>query len=193
MTTAKYMTHFCREIDVLDCSTKEHVKLDSGLSRSKLEAWIQSRVSATEQYNGYEIDISKYDKSQDELSLLVFAEILLREGVPYDVVKKWTLDHTSTTINFRGLGLKVKANFQRKSGDASTLHGNSRVLTVAMSWCIGDEGLVVKLIRGDDSFLLKTHGSGSLVNCLSGFSDLFNFETKLLQYDGSMFYAGNLC
>ena len=74
------------------------------------------------------------DKSQDELSLLIFADILLREGVKFDVVARWVADHTNTTINFKQLGMKVRTYFQRKRGDASTLHGNSRVLAVAIAW-----------------------------------------------------------
>ena len=49
----------------------------------------------------------------------------------------------------------------------------------------------VKIIRGDKSWILKTHRSGPLVTNLDGFTSLFNFETELLEYDGSHFYAGN--
>eukprot|EP00435_Cladocopium_sp_Y103_P031786 s2443_g8.t1 len=191
LTTAKYMTHFRREMDVVDNSTKKHTKFDSGLSRDELEAFIQSQTRVGEEYNAYEIDISKYDKSQDELSFLLFAEVLQREEVPFDVVARWVRDHTNTTINFRALGLKVKAYFQRKSGDASTLHGNSRLLAIAIAWCFDGHGIAVKLLKGDDSWILKTAKSGPLTANLEGFTSLFNFETKLLEHDGACYYAGS--
>ena len=135
--------------------------------------------------------MSNDNKSQDELSLVVFAAILLKEDVPYDVVRQWVVDHTPTVINFRqlglGLGLKVKAYFQRKSGDASTLHGSSCVLAVALAWCFDDAGVVLKLIRGDDSFLLRTHERTNLTANLSSLTDLLKFECAVLDFEGSMY------
>ena len=53
---------------MLDNSTKRHVKLDSGLSRAELEAYIQSQLDGVSEYDPFEIYVSKYDKSQDESS-----------------------------------------------------------------------------------------------------------------------------
>lgn len=131
------------------------------------------------------------DKSQDELSLLIFADILFREGVKFDVVARWVADHTNTTINFKQLGMKARTYFQRKRGDASTLHGNSRVLAVAIAWYTSSDGVAAKLIRGDDSLILKEQNFAPLVSNLDGFTSLFNFEAKLLEHDGSNFCAGN--
>ena len=115
---------------------------------------------------------------------MVFAEILLREDVPFDVVRRWDVDHTSTVINFRQLGLKVRAYFQHKSGDSSA-HGSSRVLAVALAWCLDDEDQ-----RG--RFFYLAQGRQTLADCkFVVYDDTFNFESKILDFDGSMYYCGN--
>ena len=64
-------------------------------------------------------------------------------------------------------------------------------LPLAIAWCTPSEGIAAKLIRGDDSWILERHSTGPLVTNLDGFTSLFNFETKLLEHDGSIFYASS--
>ena len=59
-------------------------------------------------------------------------------------------------------------------------------LPLAIAWCTSSEGIIAKLIRGDDSWILERHSAGPLVTNLRLF---FSFETKLLERDGSNFYA----
>ena len=117
---------------------------------------------------------------------MVFAEILLREDVPFDVVRRWDVDHTSTVINFRQLGLKVRAYFQHKSGDSSTPHGSSRVLAVALAWCLDDEDQ-----RG--RFFYLAQGRQTLADCKFVVYDdtrLRRFHVLLWELFG---YGARLC
>ena len=61
-------------------------------------------------------------------------------------------------------------------------------LPLAIAWCTSSEGIIAKLIRGDDSWILERHSAGPLVTNLRLF---FSFETKLLERDGSNFYASS--
>ena len=79
-------------------STKR-VKFDSGLSREELESYIQSRIMRGEEHDA--LDINKYNKSQDELPLLVFAGVLLREGVaqPLKPCSRWPTTSDSLPVS----------------------------------------------------------------------------------------------
>ena len=71
--------------------TRDLLPASSRWRRSTRLDHLESQLKPYQDYDPFEIDVSKYGKSQDELSLMVFAAILLKEDVPFDVVHHWDL------------------------------------------------------------------------------------------------------
>nr|APG77770.1 hypothetical protein [Hubei virga-like virus 4] len=72
-----------------------------------------------------EIDISKYDKSQNLLALLIDCKLLRKFQVPEFFINLWFNCHFLTYIYDKNIKLRAKIPFQRKSGDASTFLFNT--------------------------------------------------------------------
>lgn len=63
-----------------------------------------------------EMDIDKFDKSQDYLALLWDCAVMRMFRVPEEMIKFWEQIHTITHLVDRKTGVKSTVNHQRKSG-----------------------------------------------------------------------------
>jgi len=100
-----------------------------------------------------EIDMSKYDKSQNAMVLKTECMFYLLLGVPPFWVQLWYNAHLNTTIRDRYSWLKWRVPFQRKSGDASTFGGNTIVLMMIVLWFVDPADIDFALFAGDDSYV----------------------------------------
>ena len=71
-----------------------------------------------------ELDISKYDKSQNEFHCAVEYEIWKRLGLNEFLAEVWKQGHRKTTLKDYIAGIKTCLWYQRKSGDVTTFIGN---------------------------------------------------------------------
>nr|QWC36485.1 ORF1 [Bemisia tabaci nege-like virus 3] len=88
-------------------------------------------------YNGreyLEVDISKYDKSQGDLALEYELKCMRLFGVSEYYIELWKNAHVSTVARSLSTGVKIRINYQRKSGDASTFLGNTLFLMGVLSY-----------------------------------------------------------
>nr|UQT02531.1 RNA-dependent RNA polymerase [Red mite virga-like virus 2] len=144
---------------------------------------------------GSEGDIGKYDKSQALTALLIDCELMRAFGVLEELVQLWFNAHYYTTARDYRNRLEIETAYQRKSGDASTLLGNTVFLLCVLSYLVeranARAGSTVVRLReclvlasGDDSFIFGA-------DCLGGASDIardvFNLELKSLSYDSHYF------
>nr|AAD00544.1 putative RNA dependent RNA polymerase [Peanut stunt virus] len=122
-----------------------------------------------------EIDLSKFDKSQGELHLMIQEEILNLLGCPVDVSKWWCDFHRYSYIKDKRAGVSMPISFQRRTGDAFTYFGNTLVTMALFSWCYDTDQFDRMLFSGDDSLAFS-------LNPIEGKSDwftsLFNMEAK---------------
>ncbi|QUE41594.1 ORF1 [Indomegoura indica nege-like virus 1] len=125
--------------------------------------------------NFTEVDISKYDKSQNLLALLIDIKMLRKFQVPEYFVQLWFNCHFLTYIYDRNIKLRACIPFQRKSGDASTFLFNT---TFAMC-VIANEVPLSNLYAFDLSEFRKKN--------ISIFPLLYNLEVKIFSFKYAYF------
>lgn len=81
-------------------------------------------------------------------------KVMSRLGIPNYILVEWRKCHEVTTVNFRNIGIKLKVNYQRKSGDVFTFTGNTIVSMIALSNAYQLEKALVGIFGGDDSLVL---------------------------------------
>nr|UZP17413.1 RNA-dependent RNA polymerase [Tomato aspermy virus] len=125
-----------------------------------------------------EIDLSKFDKSQGELHLMIQEGILNRLGCPVHISKWWCDFHRMSYIKDKRAGVSMPISFQRRTGDAFTYFGNTLVTMSMFAWCYDTSQFDKLIFSGDDSlgFSIKAPvGDPSL------FTSLFNMEAKVME------------
>ena len=135
-------------------------------------------------YETLEMDISKYDKSQDEVALEWDLKVMELFGVHPDIIQLWRVAHERTRLIDRQTGMKANVNYQRKSGDAYTFMGNTMFLLGVFALIYPIHRLIALLIAGDDTLAI---GEGVRRDTSSIFAAAFNLEAKLLNYNSWYF------
>nr|WDR07625.1 RNA-dependent RNA polymerase [Recilia dorsalis filamentous virus] len=130
-----------------------------------------------------EIDISKFDKSQGLLALLIDVKMMELFGVPEEMITLWFCMHITTRLVNLPQKFSAWVHYQRKSGDPMTFLGNTLFLIVSLCYLLGDDFKdMFGLFAGDDSYLFSKK--------LLDLSDLtnraaveLNLEMKLLHFN----------
>lgn len=168
-----------------DCSVDDFQdQLDFSVGNQRFAVFVgddngvKLRVTTTKS-NGelvvFEIDISKYDKSQNQIAL-EFEILMMKEfGMPPSYIEYWRRAHMLTTLKDRTTGLLMHLWYQRKSGDASTLFGNTAFLMAVVNDVFGIE----KMMSGRVKKITPQQ--------VEQMAERYNLEVKLLQYDHMYF------
>nr|WAK77762.1 MAG: RNA-dependent RNA polymerase [Fort Crockett virus] len=132
-----------------------------------------------------EIDLSKYDKSQQLFHLVIECYALSYFGVPDVIVKMWFHGHYYTRARDQQTKTVFTSFCQRKSGDPSTWLGNT-LINLVMLADVHRPGVndLIYLFSGDDSLVLSTHPVKLNVEYLKR---KYNFDSKVLDYKYSLF------
>lgn len=133
-----------------------------------------------------ELDISKYDKSQQRVALLSEIKFFILMGLCFLFIVLWIFMHVFTCLKDMFTKFKAFVIYQRKSGDAWTFSGNTIFLILIIVFVLVvyfgvrvDE--IVILAAGDDScvFIRITIDKTKFYHL---FGNLFNLEVKVLDY-----------
>lgn len=139
-----------------------------------------SDLPPVDQTDVYELDISKYDKSQNELHCAIEYAVWKRLGFHGFLAKVWEQGHRRTVLRDFIAGIKAVIWFQRKSGDVTTFIGNTIINAVAMSTLLPLEKCVKAAFCGDDSVVYLP--KGTVVGDIQTKANLqWNFEAKLFK------------
>nr|AAF15943.1 2a protein [Peanut stunt virus] len=122
-----------------------------------------------------EIDLSKFDKSQGELDLMIQEEILNLLGCPVYISKWWCEFHRYSYIKDKRAGVSMPISFQRRTGDAFTYFGNTLVTMALFAWCYDTDQFDRLLFSGDDSLAFSL---SPVEGRSDWFTSLFNMEAK---------------
>ncbi|UNH55532.1 RNA-dependent RNA polymerase [Solanum violifolium ringspot virus] len=123
-----------------------------------------------------EIDVKKFDKSQDLKVLLLECKIMRYFQVPEEFVELWYESHVESSVRDRLSSLKFKLQVQRRSGDGGTFIGNTIFLMAVLSYVFDMSKMDFATFSGDDSLLIADK---RYLSCDSSkFSDLFNLDVK---------------
>lgn len=115
-------------------------------------------------YKTYELDISKFDKSQGELILLIELKIYQLLGMPPSIAKLWYNAHARTKLIDRYNKIKCFIDYQRKSGDASTFFGNTIVTMFTLATAINMHNIHYAVFARDDSLIFSESSFECFVN-----------------------------
>lgn len=125
----------------------------------------------------YEFDISKFDKSQNEIALMLDAAIMRMFGMNEEIVQLWISGHTATTlVDYKG-GLKAEVTYQRKSGDPFTFLGNTLFLMSCLAVIVPLEQIEFAAFGGDDQIIVTKTDIG--LSSVQYLENVFNLEAKL--------------
>ncbi|APG77532.1 RdRp [Wuhan heteroptera virus 1] len=139
----------------------------------------------------FEIDFSKYDKSQHLWALTFETEMMKLFGVREDLVKLWILVHKSTMLIAHEYGFRAFVDYQRKSGDAMTFFGNTLWLMYMLMMLVGEERMrdSFGLFGGDDSllFLFNDIPESEIYSLFENSSAKFSMEMKIINVNSFYF------
>lgn len=127
-----------------------------------------------------ELDVSKYDKSQNEFHCAVEYELWRRMGLDEFLASVWKQGHRKTTLKDYTAGIKTCLWYQRKSGDVTTFIGNTIIIAACMASMLPMEKLIKGAFCGDDSVLYFPKGTAypDIQQCANL---MWNFEAKLFK------------
>jgi len=131
-----------------------------------------------------EFDISKFDKSQGELALEFELLVLEHFGLSDELLNIWRHMHTDTMLVDRAHGVKANIMYQRKSGDAFTLIGNTMFNMAACSLAYNLRLARLMCFAGDDSMIIGGDVAG---DASAIFSQALNLEVKIFRYTSTLF------
>lgn len=136
----------------------------------------------------FEIDFSKFDKSQDQTALEFECKLMSLLGVADEYISRWYHMHVRTTLVDIGNKFSTNVEYQRKSGDAGTWVLNTvfQMAVVINAMRLESEilaGRCFATFSGDDSLVFvddllpinPDHVSNVCAN-------IFNLEVKLLNF-----------
>lgn len=133
----------------------------------------------------HEIDISKFDKSQGLLALLLEIKLLEYFGVQPEVLEIWRYAHTVTHFKDYSTGIRGDIFYQRKSGDALTFLGNTMFLMSVMAYVFDLSTVAAAVFSGDDSVIFGGNPRFPLDTDL--FTGLFNLHVKFYSFQSIHF------
>ena len=125
-----------------------------------------------------ELDISKYDKSQNEFHCAVEYEIWRRLGFEDFLAEVWKQGHRKTTLKDYTAGIKTCLWYQRKSGDVTTFIGNTVIIAACLASMLPMDKAIKGAFCGDDSLLYFPKGC-ELPDVQQCANLMWNFEAKL--------------
>nr|UCJ00647.1 RNA-dependent RNA polymerase [Plum bark necrosis stem pitting-associated virus] len=158
---------------------KPNVKLFHGCS---LDDFAQSlRDSAIGELTSYycaEVDLSKYDKSQNDFTKGIEHEIYRRLGLDPELLDFWSASDFSSQVGSTSRGFSLSIGSQRRTGTATTWLGNTVVNMALMARVLGCEKFSSMAFSGDDSILF--HHSPLDLD-ISNYELHFAFDVKLFR------------
>jgi hypothetical protein len=136
----------------------------------------------------FEIDFSKFDKSQDQTALEFECKLMSALGVADEYVSRWYHMHVRTTLVDIGNKFSSNIEYQRKSGDAGTWVLNTifQMAVVINAMRLESEilaGRCFATFSGDDSLVFIDDLLPINVDHVSNTcANIFNLEVKLLNF-----------
>lgn len=176
--TALFSCIFTAAVERLKFVVSENWVFYHGMDIDSLAQRISADLGDIRAYVCYELDISKYDKSQASLMKQVEELILLTLGVDREVLETFFCGEYDSLVSLASKELVLSVGSQRRSGGANTWLGNTVVLCTLLSVMLrGNEDYYV-VVSGDDSLIFS---KTELDIDTSSLSDNFGFDVKLFR------------
>jgi len=175
---------------LIRASLKDKYVTTDGLSTDEQSAHVHSNICGEGLMTFLEADMSKYDKSQEEIALMVNIYVMRAFGFPILALAAWASCHTTSRLIFHTIGVYVKTSYQRKSGDVMTFTGNTIHTMAAIAWVYRDmsEEFIMGIFCGDDS-LIAILGNVRVPDRSAEFAEIFNLTVKIEDYPQCPMFA----
>nr|WHM41560.1 RNA-dependent RNA polymerase [Blackberry dwarf-associated virus] len=153
---AHFSAIFCELVSRLRTCCAKNVILFNGLSFEDFSSHLDSLLNEEPIHNFKcdEIDISKYDKSQNTLTKAVELEVYRRLGLHEDILNVWASSefYGKATTSSKSFSAEVFA--QRRTGAANTWIGNTIINMCLLAQSTDPREFTAACFAGDDSLLL---------------------------------------
>ena len=137
-----------------------------------------SDLSCKNDMDVVELDVSKYDKSQNDFHFAIEMAIWERLGLDDFIAKIWERGHKRTVLQDFQAGIKTVIYYQRKSGDVTTFIGNTFIIAACVSSMLPLDRCIKASFCGDDSLIYLPKGTPT-DNIQQTANLMWNFEAKL--------------
>jgi hypothetical protein len=145
------------------------------LENHDMAQWFNNRKMSIDEYKTIEIDISKMDKSQNEVHQLIQDYMFEFLGVDKEFIALWHDCHIKSVMSETGVGFQFSTLWQRRTGDACTLLGNTIVTAVINNYILNFKNFSCVGVVGDD--FTGLYRSNLKFN-LDHYTSVFNFSVK---------------
>jgi len=176
---------FCMYRDKILSVLNNNICIFTKLDIDSLANRIPNRIMGMQKV---ELDISKYDKSQSLLALLVEYKLMRTFGFSKLDCDVWFNMRHYCRFSSTATGIKFDVLYQMKSGVASTFISNTlhQMCVLFSEWHPSPDSF--SLFCGDDSLLFDHQFSRDDLQ-LYRFSTIYNFDIKRFNYQ-SLYFAG---
>nr|WNK15228.1 MAG: RNA-dependent RNA polymerase [Grapevine leafroll-associated virus 3] len=174
--TALFSCVFTAVVERLKYVVNEKWLFYHGMDTGELAGKLKNDLGDLRQYYTYELDISKYDKSQSALMKQVEELILLTLGVDEEILSTFFCGEYDSVVRTMTRELILTVGSQRRSGGANTWLGNSLVLCTLLSVVLKGLDYDYVVVSGDDSLIFSSRPLDIDTTVLS---DNFGFDVKV--------------
>jgi len=168
-------------------SLKPNIVFNTRNTWEELDATIDSLLS-DERFKVLELDIGKFDKSQDETMLNAQLKMFERFGMEKQFVELWAVYHQLCKLTSPKWGARYNVGFQRRSGDPLTWTGNTLVLLMILCYLYDLDKCKLALLGGDDNVCFFPENY-QIKDMSRQAAEELNFELKPLSFDNSIYFS----
>ncbi|AZP55488.1 replicase-associated polyprotein [Maize-associated pteridovirus] len=146
--------------------------------------WFHNRFPSIDHLNTIETDISKMDKSQGAVHQYIQDMMFHVLGLDLEIIQMWSDAHGRCQIRDSDCGFSFATLWQRRTGDACTLLGNTIVTAVVNHYVLDFTKFEAVGVIGDDFtglYRTKLNFNADL------FGTLFNFSVKVYESSSSLY------
>ena len=188
LCTGLYSPVMIQLSDLLKRCLKDHFVINSDLSLEELNCTVNAALHVTESFQVFEVDYSKFDKSQETVCLDIFTIFMTRCGVPEPIVTSWKECHQVTWLKNYHFGISIETIGQQKSGDASTFIGNTIVTMASLASAYDLSHALCGAFGCDDSLVLFPEAF-DLTDQSMRIMRMFNLVAKIEIYSNSIYFS----
>lgn len=147
-------------------------------------------LSKTKSFKVLEVDFSKFDKSQEHLILTITCLIMKRLNMPENLIQEWYRCHIENVLIFHKIGISIKTQYQRRSGDIFTFIGNTLCAMIALCYCYDVDTFIGGVFGGDDSTMFML--TETIISDKSQeMADIFNLSARIELYSKSIYFSSH--
>ncbi|CAU89002.1 RNA dependent RNA polymerase, partial [Grapevine leafroll-associated virus 10] len=188
LTCAHFSSVFCELVLRLRSVSLPNVILFNGLSFEEFAFSLDSALNGEPlcNFKSDEVDISKYDKSQNTFTKAIELEVYRRLGLDQCILDAWAASefYGRATTGSRSFSAEVFA--QRRTGAANTWIGNTIINMCLLSQSVNPNEFSACCFAGDDSLLIYKNKPNIAFDV---YETKFDFDVKFFDC-AAMYFCG---